>query len=70
MLEILTLLRLQSAFTGHPDISDTESAAVTAAAEALLGEDLEVKQVVLTGLLSGAGDYEGVSCKKNGLFVE
>ena len=44
-------------------LDEVESAAVFSAAELLLGEEGESRQAVLSGLLSGHGDFQGTTCK-------
>ncbi|KAG6918053.1 hypothetical protein DXG01_016709 [Tephrocybe rancida] len=59
--QILELLRLRSLLTAGQIEAFTESAVVFVAGDILLGEDEDSKQAILSGLLSGKGDLEGVS---------
>lgn len=50
----------------HPNVSslgieDSEIPIILAAAEQLLGEESEVRQELIRGLLSGEGEFQGVS---------
>ncbi|KAF8135572.1 hypothetical protein EV363DRAFT_1159232 [Boletus edulis] len=64
---MLTLLRLRSVFAnGDPlpvvlDIDDTEGSAIFTACDALLSEDSDMKNTILSSFLSGEGDLNGVS---------
>lgn len=66
---VLTLLRLRSALaTGGAlhvmsDLDDTEGLAIFTACDALLGEENDTSRAVLSGLLSGEGELQGVSCE-------
>jgi hypothetical protein len=42
-------------------IEDSEVPIILAAAEQLLGEESEVRQELVRGILSGEGEFEGVS---------
>ncbi|EIN11871.1 hypothetical protein PUNSTDRAFT_119086 [Punctularia strigosozonata HHB-11173 SS5] len=63
---LLSFIRLQSLLSqGHPQVaslslSEPESAAIHGVTNTLLG-DAEEKDDILSGFLSGAGDYEGVA---------
>jgi hypothetical protein len=43
------------------DIEDSEIPIILAAAEQLLGEESEIRQELIRGLLSGEGEYQGIS---------
>ncbi|EGO00239.1 hypothetical protein SERLA73DRAFT_168035 [Serpula lacrymans var. lacrymans S7.3] len=64
---LLTLLRLHSILaSGHPppaslNLDESEGSAIFSTTEALLGEEGELKQSVVSGILSGVGDFNGVS---------
>lgn len=64
---LLHFIRLHSSLSAqHPslsslDIEDSEIPIILAAAEQLLGEESEVRQELIRGLLSGEGDFQGVS---------
>ena len=45
------------------DFDDSEGSAIFTACDALLGEENDTKHTILSGLLSGEGDLNGVSCK-------
>lgn len=45
------------------DFDESEGSAIFTACDALLGEENDTKNAVLSGLLSGKGDLNGVSCK-------
>ncbi|RDB16820.1 hypothetical protein Hypma_002371 [Hypsizygus marmoreus] len=61
VLEILDVLRLHSLLAAGQIESFPESSALFAAVDLLLGRDVDSKQTVLNGLLSGEGELEGVS---------
>lgn len=66
--DIFNILRLRSLLnSGGFDISSpvesSEVSALFSVSDALLGEDLERRQMVISGLLHGIGDFEGVSCR-------
>jgi hypothetical protein len=64
---LLHFLRLHSSLSSrHPSVSplgldDSEISVVLAAAEQLLGEESEVRQLLIRGILSGEGEFEGIS---------
>lgn len=66
--ELLNFLRLRALLTSGElevltsSLNHAEGAAVFSAADTLLSEDGESKQVVLNGFLSGVGEFEGVTC--------
>jgi len=45
------------------DFDESEGSAVFTACDALLGEENDTKNTILSGLLSGEGDLNGVPCK-------
>lgn len=45
------------------DIDNSEGSAIFTACEALLGEENDAKNTILSGFLSGEGDLNGVPCK-------
>lgn len=57
---LLTFLRLHSASTNL--FNEQENYAILRINETLLGEESEQKQAVLSGFLSGQGDYETIPC--------
>ncbi|KAF9462273.1 hypothetical protein BDZ94DRAFT_1290334 [Collybia nuda] len=59
--DVLDVLRLRSLLVAGELESFPESATIFAVGAVLLGSDSESKQAVLGGLLSGAGEFEGVS---------
>ncbi|KAG5643447.1 hypothetical protein DXG03_000920 [Asterophora parasitica] len=59
--EILDVLRLRSLVASGALDPSPESNAVLIAGDVLLGDDVDSKQGVLSGLLSGEGEFEGVS---------
>ncbi|GLB45084.1 hypothetical protein LshimejAT787_1901620 [Lyophyllum shimeji] len=59
--EVLDVLRLRSLLTGGQFEPFRESGAVFVAGDILLGDDADSKQAVLSGLLSGQGELEGVT---------
>ena len=67
--DLLSFLRLHSLLSaGHspalaPNLDAQESSAVFSTSNILLGDERDQKQIVLSGILSGVGDYEGVPCK-------
>jgi hypothetical protein len=66
---LLSYLRLHSLLSaGHPpalalSLDDLENSAVFSTSDILLGDEMDRKQTVLAGFLSGEGHYEGVPCK-------
>lgn len=66
---MLTLLRLRSVLAAGDvpsvvlDFDESEGSAIFAIGDALLGEENDAKHAVLSSLLSGQGDFNGVSCK-------
>jgi len=64
---LLHFLRLQDSLSSrHPSVSplgleDSEISVVLAAAERLLGEESEVRQLLIRGILSGDGEFQGIS---------
>lgn len=60
--QVLGLLRLRSSLAAGQHESFPESAVVFVAGDVLLGDDADTKRIVLSGLLSGEGELEGVSC--------
>jgi hypothetical protein len=64
---LLHFIRLQSPISArHSTVSslgieDSEIPIILAAAEQLLGEESEVRQELIRGLLSGEGEFQGVS---------
>ena len=65
--DIVGLIRLRSLIAdGVVNISNiaesSEIGAIVSAADALVAEDEERKQIVINGLLSGTGDIAGLSC--------
>ena len=69
MSNILTLLRLRTLLSqGHPDamalqLDEIEGAAIFSSADILLGLEGDEKQALLTGFLSGKGDFQGTTCE-------
>ena len=64
---MFNILRLRSLLNSDTfDISSlaesSEVSALLSIADTLLGEDLERRQLVITGLVQGVGDFEGVPC--------
>lgn len=45
------------------DFDHSESSTIFTVCDALLGEENDTKSTILSGLLSGKGDLDGVSCK-------
>lgn len=45
------------------DFDESEGSAIFTACDALLGEENDTKNTILSGFLSGEGDLNGVSCK-------
>ncbi|KAG6844619.1 hypothetical protein H0H87_005476 [Tephrocybe sp. NHM501043] len=62
--QVLELLRLRALLAAGQNEGFPESAVVFVAADILLGDDTDSKQAVLTGLLSGNGELEGVAYSK------
>lgn len=66
---MLTLLRLRSVLDAGDvppvvlDFDDAEGSAIFTVCDALLGDENDAKHTILSGLLSGEGDLNGVSCK-------
>jgi len=60
--DILSILRLRSLIAAGGVDSVPEGAAIFAAADALLGEDVEAKNAVLNGFLSAEGEFASVPC--------
>lgn len=64
---LLHFIRMQPSISArHPSISslgieDSEIPIILTAAEQLLGEESEVRQELIRGLLSGEGEFQGVS---------
>lgn len=64
---LLHFLRLHTSLSSrHPSVSplgldDSEVSILLAAAEQLLGEESEVRQVLIRGILSGDGEFQGIS---------
>ncbi|KAG6378052.1 hypothetical protein JVT61DRAFT_13733 [Boletus reticuloceps] len=64
---MLTLLRLRSVFANGDalpvvlDFDDTEGSAIFTACDALLSDESDVKNTILSSFLSGEGDLNGVS---------
>ncbi|KAH9176654.1 hypothetical protein EDB89DRAFT_1939183 [Lactarius sanguifluus] len=64
---LLHFLRLHASLSSrHPSVSplglgDSEVAVVLAAAERLLGEESEVRRLLIRGLLTGEGEFQGIS---------
>jgi len=64
---LLHFIRLHSSLSAqHPslsslDIEDSEIPIILAATEQLLGEESEARQELIRGLLSGEGDFQGIS---------
>ncbi|KAH9045101.1 hypothetical protein EDB84DRAFT_1674410 [Lactarius hengduanensis] len=64
---LLHFLRLHASLSSrHPSVSplglgDSEIPVVLAAAERLLGEESEVRRLLIRGLLSGEGEFQGIS---------
>ena len=64
---LLHFLRLHASLSSrHPSVSplglgDSEIQVVLAAAERLLGEESEIRRELIRGLLSGEGEFEGIS---------
>ncbi|KAI9461220.1 hypothetical protein BJY52DRAFT_1117162 [Lactarius psammicola] len=65
--QLLHFLRLHASISSrHPSVSplglgDSEISVLLAAAEQLLGEESEVRRVLIRGLLSGEGEFQGIS---------
>ncbi|KAG6875034.1 hypothetical protein C0992_005482 [Termitomyces sp. T32_za158] len=59
--KVLGLLRLRSLLAAGQHEAFPESGVVFVAGDILLGDDTDVKRIVLSGLLSGEGALEGVS---------
>ncbi|KAG6865203.1 hypothetical protein C0991_004512 [Blastosporella zonata] len=59
--QVLELLRLRALLAAGQHEAFPESAVVFVAGDILLGDDVDSKQAVLGGLLSGNGELEGVS---------
>jgi hypothetical protein len=68
-LDLLSYLRLHSLLSaGHPtalalNLDELESGAVFSTSGILLGDEMDHKQIVLSGFLSGESHYEGIPCK-------
>ena len=60
--DILNLLRVRCAKIPSFITDDVERTAIYAAADALLGDDVERKHTVLNGFLFNAGNLNDVSC--------
>ncbi|KAI6046209.1 hypothetical protein EDC04DRAFT_2632484 [Pisolithus marmoratus] len=64
---ILTLLRLRSLLSSGeplpsmPDLDDAEASAIFKAYDTLVGEESDVKQAAISGLLTGQGDIDSVT---------
>ncbi|KAH9083766.1 hypothetical protein EDB83DRAFT_43884 [Lactarius deliciosus] len=64
---LLHFLRLHASLSSrHPNVSplglgDSEILVVLAAAERLLGEESEVRRLLIQGLLTGEGEFQGIS---------
>ncbi|KAI0305520.1 hypothetical protein B0F90DRAFT_1698692 [Multifurca ochricompacta] len=64
---LLHFIRLHTSLAArHPSVSslsleDSEIPVILAAAEQLLGEESEVRQELIRGLLSGEGEFQGIS---------
>jgi hypothetical protein len=73
---LLHFLRLHASLSSrHPSVSplgldDSEIEVVLAAAERLLGEESEIRQVLIRGILSGEGEFEGISRESSGLELQ
>jgi hypothetical protein len=73
---LLHFLRLQDSLSSrHPSVSplgleDSEISVVLAAAERLLGEESEVRQLLIRGILSGDGEFQGISRGSSGLALQ
>ncbi len=64
---MFNILRLRSLLNSDTfDISSlaesSEVSALLSITDTLLGEDLERRQLVISGLVQGVGDFEGVLC--------
>jgi hypothetical protein len=65
----LHFIRLHSSLSaGHSTVSslglgESEIPIILAAAEQLLGEESEIRQELIRGLLSGEGEFQGISRK-------
>jgi len=68
--DLLTFVRLQPLLaTSHPVVAnwglhEHEPPVIFSATEALLGDELEARDSVIAGLLSGEGDFQGTPCKR------
>ena len=64
---LLHFLRLHASLSSRhpsvspPDLDESEISVVLAAAERLLGEESEIRQVLIRGILSGEGEFQGIS---------
>lgn len=52
------------------DLDDSEISVLLAAAERLLGEESEVRQVLIRGILSGEGEFQGISRESSCLELQ
>jgi hypothetical protein len=66
---ILSLIRLHTCLSNRQplpvvlDFNEAEGEAIFSVCSTLINEESEFKQAILSGLLSGQGDFNGVSCK-------
>ncbi len=71
---LLHFIRLHSSLSvQHPRVSslgidDSEIPVILAAAEQLLGEESEVRQELVRGILFGEGEFQGISRELSFLF--
>lgn len=61
--------------SSHPlilsaEVTDTESFAIRSAVETLTGEESQSKEDIISGIFSGEGELQGVTCKEIVLLVE
>jgi len=69
MSSALTLLRIRSLLSaGNPlptvlGFDEAEGSAIFRTCEILVGEECDSKQTLISGLLTGQGEIDGVACK-------
>lgn len=67
--ELLSFLRLPTLLSAtHPstsalELDELENGTIFTTAEILLGDETDHRQTVMSGFLTGEGDYQGVPCK-------